>query len=61
MSVGSSGRIVLEIDPVIKKQVYQALKSEGLNMKDWFLQQAEELLNKDQLTLSLGQPEKRTN
>ncbi len=59
MSVGNSGRIVVEIDPVLKKQLYQALKQDGVNMKDWFLQQAQELLNKDQLSFDLEVPEKR--
>lgn len=47
MSVGDSGRIVLEIDPKLKKQLYQTLKSEGLNMKEWFLMQATSLLNQE--------------
>lgn len=48
MSVGESGRIVLEIDPEMKKQLYQTLKSEGLNMKEWFLLQANQLLSHEQ-------------
>lgn len=52
MSVGDSGRIVLEIDPEKKKLLYQTLKSEGLNMKEWFLLQAEQLLNNSQYTQS---------
>lgn len=59
MSVGNSGRIVVEIDPLLKKQLYQALKEDGVNMKDWFLQQAQELLNKNQLSFDLEVPEKR--
>lgn len=59
MSVGNSGRIVVEIDPLLKKQLYQVLKQDGVNMKDWFLQQAQELLNKNQLSFDLEVPEKR--
>ncbi len=47
MSVGESGRIVLEIDPLVKKQLYQTLKTEGLCMKDWFLIQANQLLTQE--------------
>ena len=52
MSVGTSGRIVLEIDPVQKQELYQALKKDDLNMKKWFLQQVETYL-KDQDQMSL--------
>lgn len=41
MPVGDSGRVVIEIDPATKKQLHQLLRSDGLNMKDWFLQNAE--------------------
>ncbi|AOE49509.1 hypothetical protein [Kangiella sediminilitoris] len=59
MSIGNSGRIVLEIDPLLKKQLYQALKVDGLNMKEWFLEQANELLNKEQLSFELDLPKER--
>ena len=52
MSVGTSGRIVLEIDPEQKQELYQALKKDDLNMKGWFLKQVEAYLkDKDQLVL----------
>ncbi len=54
MSVGTSGRIVLEIDPEQKQELYQALKKDNLNMKGWFLKQVETYLkDKDQLALDL--------
>ena len=37
MAKGSSGRLVIEIDPDLKKELYQALGDEGLNLKQWFL------------------------
>jgi len=40
MARGDSGRIVLEIDPSEKEQLYDALEIQGLTLKDWFLQQA---------------------
>lgn len=53
MSIGDSGRIVLEIDPILKKQLYKTLKADGLSMKDWFLEQAIQQLNKEQLSFNL--------
>ena len=34
---GKSGRIVLEIDPLLKSDLYEALHEEGLTLKEWFL------------------------
>ena len=47
MAVGKSNRIVVEVDPQIKKRIYTALNAQGMTLKDWFLGQAEkELLSK---------------
>lgn len=47
MSLGSSGRIVLEIDPGLKREIYACLTRNGLTMKDWFLRTAQaQLLSK---------------
>lgn len=52
MSIGTSGRIVLEIDPEQKKELYQALKKDDLNMKRWFLKQVDAYLkDQDQMAL----------
>ncbi len=54
MSIGSSGRVVLEIDPDLKKELYSSLALDGVNMKQWFLIKADEYLsNRDQLSLEL--------
>ena len=37
MARGKSGRIVLEIDPSLKSDLYDALQEEGLTLKEWFL------------------------
>ena len=37
MSIGQSGRIVVEIDPELKKQLYSVLAMEGTSLKEWFL------------------------
>ena len=49
MAKGSSGRLVIEIDPLIKQELYDALGQKGLNMKEWFLMNAEVYLRKNSL------------
>jgi hypothetical protein len=44
MAKGQSGRIVIEIDPEMKAQLYDALKKDGKTLKEWFLAQAESYL-----------------
>lgn len=53
MSVGSSGRIVIEVAPESKRQLYAALARDGLTLKDWFLRNAEHYITESgQLKLS---------
>src|SRR2546428_11717239 len=40
MARGDSGRIVLEINPSDKEELYSALIQEKMTLKDWFLKQA---------------------
>jgi hypothetical protein len=40
MAKGDSGRIVIEVDPTFKEEVYAALDRDGLTLKSWFVQQA---------------------
>jgi hypothetical protein len=55
MSIGNSGRIVIEVDPSLKKDLYSALAKEGLSLKHWFLRGATEYLeNQTQLPLPLA-------
>ncbi|MFL0809115.1 MAG: hypothetical protein K6L76_01750 [Agarilytica sp.] len=44
MSIGNSGRIVIEIEPELKRQLHATLRLEGKNLKSWFLENVEELL-----------------
>ena len=54
MAKGPSGRIVVEIDPELKNELYEALKKEGLHMRDWFLANTKEFIkNRSQLKLQL--------
>ncbi len=52
MARGKSGRIVIEVDPDIKKKLYLNLEKRELTLKEWFLIQAEEFIkNSDQLKI----------
>ena len=44
MSRGPSGRIVVELDPALKKRLHAAVTLDGTTLKDWFRQQAEAYL-----------------
>lgn len=41
MSRGNSGRIVIEVEPELKRQLYASLERQGKTLKDWFLERAE--------------------
>ncbi len=41
MSRGPSGRLVVEIEPSLKHQLYSTLALDGLTFKDWLTDQAE--------------------
>jgi len=41
MSKGDSGRIVIEIEPMLKRQLYSTLAMDSSTLKDWFIQCAE--------------------
>ena len=47
MPRGRSGRIVLVIDPLQKRRLYEALDQKGLTLKDWFLHQLNHFLEKE--------------
>jgi hypothetical protein len=42
VSIGSSGRIVIEIPPETKRELYAVLSSNGQTLKEWFLRCAHE-------------------
>jgi len=44
MARGESGRIVLEIDPAEKQELYDAVTRDGMTLKDWFRRKATEYL-----------------
>ena len=46
MAIGKSHRIVIEVDPAFKEQMYEALRLKGTSLKRWFTDKvSEELLN----------------
>lgn len=54
MAVGRSGRIVIEIDPEQKQELYAALEKDGISLKYWFLERVGEYLqDRGQLSLRL--------
>ena len=62
MSVGTSGRVVVEIDPALKRELYALLSLEGLTLKDWFVKQANSFLaDTGQLSLRLERDQGAAN
>ncbi len=41
MAKGESGRIVLEVEPELKKALYSILAMEQQTLKDWFVDKAQ--------------------
>jgi len=44
MAVGASGRIVIDIDPGLKRRLHAALMEEGKSLKDWFLERCSDYM-----------------
>lgn len=44
MARGDSGRIVIEVDPHLKGELYVELARRGLTLKAWFVSEAERLV-----------------
>jgi len=44
MARGSSGRIVIEVDPLMKRALYVELARQGLTLKAWFIVEAEHFI-----------------
>ena len=62
MARGKSGRIVLEIDPELKRRLYITLENRQQTMKEWFISEAENLIyGGKQFYLFDDTPEKSQN
>lgn len=44
MSIGKSGRIVVDMEPSLKRELHLVLRREGTNLKSWFLEKVDEFL-----------------
>ena len=44
MARGPSGRIVIEFDPLLKRDLHSALAADGLSLKDWFILRARQYM-----------------
>lgn len=45
MAIGPSGKILIEVSPSLKQQIYNALHKNGYqHMREWFLDKAKDLL-----------------
>lgn len=44
MGVGQSGRIVVELDPALKRRLHDRLRNEGRDFKGWLLERVKEYL-----------------
>lgn len=51
MSKSESGRIVLEVDPNLKKTLYSVLALEQKSLKDWFISAAKQHIKNKKLEL----------
>lgn len=53
---GRSGRLVAEIDPDLKKELYAALATSGQTLKDWIIRHAQAEIAASRLTSSRNEP-----
>lgn len=54
MPKGKSGRLVVEIDPTLKRRLYSALAIENLTLKQWFIKTAEQYVDEQEQPHLLG-------
>lgn len=61
MAKGDSGRIVIEVDPHLKRRLYSALASDGSTLKAWFVDAAGAYLEeREQPRFPVDAPARRT-
>jgi hypothetical protein len=46
MARGTSGKIVLEIEPSDKERLHLAVRRDGMTLKDWFLREMNDYLGR---------------
>ena len=45
---GESGRVVVELDPELKRRLYSALAKESVTLKRWFINLAEQYISEQE-------------
>ena len=60
MAIGVSGRIVLEVEPELKRKLYSKLALEHKSLKEWFIVKAEEYIDTQKEAKSSGSSNKRS-
>jgi hypothetical protein len=58
MARGPSGRIVIEMDPALKRDLHSVLAAQGSSLKDWFIERAKEHIAKSKSTLTTNKGSK---
>jgi hypothetical protein len=53
MARGPSGRVIVEVEPTLKRALHARLVVDGRSLKDWFLECAESYLDPAQRSLPL--------
>lgn len=56
MAIGTSGRIVIELDPELKQAIHEAVKRRGLTLREWFIEQATKDLLEPQGSITNEKP-----
>ncbi len=51
---GESGRIVVDVEPELKRRIYSALSLSGGTLKDWFIKVAEDLCDEHRKPIPAG-------
>jgi hypothetical protein len=60
MSKGESGRVVIEIEPALKRRLYSALAIDNSTLKQWFIDSATQYVAEhDQPSLPEIAPQRR--
>ena len=60
MAIGESGRIVLEVDPELKRKLYSTLALENKTLKEWFIALARQHIDTQQQPSLFGSATEKT-
>lgn len=47
MGIGASGRVVIEIDPALKRELHSILARKGMTLKDWFMARVDDCITRE--------------